>query len=101
LVQDADRHSSGFLIHGFESSLQQASLEVALGQAQVPQAWKASYGSAFSGDSSGAVVLGKLLRLSFPMMSEFGAPIYPSESKLVLKFSWRRKDAQLNEILIV
>jgi hypothetical protein len=33
-------------------------------------------------------------------MSEFGAPIYPSESKSVMRYSWKRKDAQLNKFLL-
>jgi hypothetical protein len=41
---------------------------VALGQAIVPQAWKADCGLAFPGVSSGAVELGERLHLSLPVM---------------------------------
>jgi hypothetical protein len=33
-------------------------------------------------------------------MSEFGAPIYHSESKSVMRYSRKRKDAQLNKFLL-
>jgi hypothetical protein len=42
----------------------------------------------------------KQLRLSLSVMSESRAPIYLSESKSVLRFSWKWKDAQLNKSLI-
>jgi hypothetical protein len=48
----------------------------------------------------GAATLGERLWLSLPVMLESGAPIYPLESKSVLRFSWKWKDAQLNKSLI-
>jgi hypothetical protein len=33
-------------------------------------------------------------------MSESRAPIYPSESKSAMRYSWKRKDAQLNKLLL-
>jgi hypothetical protein len=56
--------------------------------------------SAFPGVSSGAKELGERLRLSLPLMSESGAPIYPSESKSVMRYSRKRKDVQLNKVLL-
>jgi hypothetical protein len=85
---------------GVLCSSQQASPAVALGQAKVPQAWKAGCGSAFPGVSSEAEELGELLRLSLPMMSESRASIYPSESKSLIRYSRKRKDAQLNKFLL-
>jgi hypothetical protein len=34
------------------------------------------------------------------VMSEFGTPIYPSESKSVMRYSRKRKDAHLNKFLL-
>jgi hypothetical protein len=45
--------------------------------------------------------LGEQLRLLLLELLECGAPICPSESKLVLRFSRKWKDAQLNKSLIV
>jgi hypothetical protein len=33
-------------------------------------------------------------------MSEFGETIYLSESKSVMRYSWKRKDVQLNKFLL-
>lgn len=64
LVQDADQE--------LESSSQSALLEMVPSQVEVPQAWKANSGSAFSSDSSGAIGLGVRLNLSLPVMLEAG-----------------------------
>jgi hypothetical protein len=45
----------------------------------------------FDATLSGAVALGECLGLSLPMTSEFGAPIYPSESKSVPKLSRKQR----------
>jgi hypothetical protein len=44
--------------------------------------------------------LGERLRLSLLVMSESGVPIYQLESKSVLRYSRKWKDAQLNKSLI-
>jgi hypothetical protein len=57
----------------------------------------------FDQASSGQAALGERLCFSLPVMSECGAPIYPSESKLVLRYYRRSKvgrGAQLNASLI-
>jgi len=41
--------------------------------------------------SLGAAVLGERLCLSLPIMAESGAPIYPSESKSVLRYHRKSK----------
>jgi len=48
-------------------------------------------GSDFRVSSLGVIVLGDRLRFSLPIMSESGAPIYPSNSKSVLRYHWRSK----------
>jgi hypothetical protein len=68
------------------------SQQASSGQVKVPQPRKIGYGSAFPSVSSGAVELGERLRLSLPMMSESGAPIYPSKSKSTMRYSRKRKD---------
>jgi len=65
-----------------------------------PQAWKAGCGSAFPSVSLGAKELGERLRLMLHMMPESGASIYPSKSKSVMRYSRKRKDAQLNKFLL-
>ena len=45
----------------------------------------------FEFPSLGADALGERIRLSLPVMSESGAPIYPFESKSVLRYYWRSK----------
>jgi hypothetical protein len=50
--------------------------------------------------SSGTDALGERLRYSLPVMSESGVPIYPSESKLVLKFSRKNKVGKLDKHLL-
>jgi hypothetical protein len=50
--------------------------------------------------SSGANVLGERLHYSLPVMSESGAPIYPSESKSVLRYSRNHKIGKLDEHLL-
>jgi hypothetical protein len=82
------------------SSSQQASSAVVPSQAKVPQAWKAGCGLAFPGDSSRAAKLGEQLHLLLPVMSESGAPIYPLESRSVMRYSRKQKDAHLNKFLI-
>jgi hypothetical protein len=52
-------------------------------------------------DFSRAAAMVERLCFSLPVMLEFGAPIYLSESKSVLRFSRKRKDAQLKKTLIV
>jgi hypothetical protein len=53
------------------------------------------------GDCSlGADALGERLRYSLPMMSESGSPIYPSESKSVLKYSRKNKVGKLDKHLL-
>jgi hypothetical protein len=82
-------------------SLQQASLAVAPSQVKVPLAWKTGCGLAFPSFSSGAEDSGELLRLSLLVKLESRSHIYPSESKLVMKYSRKRKDARLNKFLLV
>jgi hypothetical protein len=45
--------------------------------------------------------LGERIRLSLPVMLESRAPIYPSKSESVMRYSRKRKDAQLNKFLLV
>jgi len=78
-----------------------SSQQASLGQAKFPQPGKAGCGSAFPSVSSRVVEFGKQLRLSLPVMTECGVPIYPSKSKSVMRYSRKRKDAQLNKFLIV
>jgi hypothetical protein len=53
------------------------------------------------GDCSlGADALGERLRFSLPVMSESGAPIYPSESKSVLTYSRKNKVGKLDKHLL-
>jgi len=56
---------------------------------------KAGNGLAFSGDLSGAAALGDRLRLPCPVMLEAGAPLFPLDSKPVLRYSRKMKDAKL------
>jgi hypothetical protein len=49
---------------------------------------------------SKAAALGERLRYSLPVMSESGAPIYPSESKSALKYSWKNKVGKLDKHLL-
>jgi hypothetical protein len=54
-----------------------------------------------SGDcSSGVDALGERLRCSLPVISESGAPIYPSESNSVFRYSWKPKVGRLDEHLL-
>lgn len=54
------------------------------------------------GDCSlGADALGERLCYALPVMSESGAPIYPAESKSVLKFSRKNKVGKLDKHLVV
>jgi hypothetical protein len=48
-------------------------------------------GSDFGVSSLGAAALGERLRFSLSVMSESGAPIYPSESKSVMRYHRRLK----------
>jgi hypothetical protein len=64
------------------------------------QAWKAGSGSAFPGDLSGEATLCDRLRLLRPVMSEAGAPLYPSDSKPVLRYSRKMKDAKLIGLIV-
>jgi len=60
-------------------------------------------GFSFGATSSGAAALGGRLRFSLPVMSKCEAPIYPSESKSVLRYYRRSKvgrGAQLDASLI-
>jgi hypothetical protein len=50
--------------------------------------------------SSGADALGERLRYSLPVMSESGAPIYPSDSKSVLSYSRKNKVGKLDKHLL-
>jgi hypothetical protein len=50
--------------------------------------------------SSGADALGERLRYSLPVMSESGAPIYPSESKSLLSYSRKNKVGKLDKHLL-
>jgi hypothetical protein len=50
--------------------------------------------------SSGADALGERLCYSLPVMSESGAPIYPSESKSVLSYSRKNKVGKLDKHLL-
>jgi hypothetical protein len=50
--------------------------------------------------SSGADALGERLRYSLPVMSESGAPIYPSESKSVLSYSRKNKVGKLDKHML-
>jgi hypothetical protein len=50
--------------------------------------------------SSGADALGERLHYSLPVMSESGAPIYPSQSKSVLRYSRNHKIGKLDEHLL-
>jgi len=62
-----------------------------------------SVGVSFSATSLGAAALGERLRFSLPVMSQCGAPIYPSKSKSVLRYYRRLKagrGAQLDASLI-
>jgi hypothetical protein len=49
---------------------------------------------------SEAAALGERLRFSLPVMSESGAPIYPSKSKFVLKYSLKNKVSKLDKLLL-
>jgi len=59
----------------------------------VDSAFEGSFpiGDSFSATSSRATTLGERLRFSLPVMSESGAPIYPSEFKSVLRYYCRLK----------
>jgi hypothetical protein len=60
-------------------------------------------GGSFGATSSGVAALGERLRFSLSVMSESGAPIYPLESKSVLRYYRRSKvgkGAQLDASLI-
>jgi hypothetical protein len=50
--------------------------------------------------SSGVDALGERLRYSLPVMSESGAPIYPSKSKSVLRYSRNHKIGKLVEHML-
>jgi hypothetical protein len=50
--------------------------------------------------SLGADALGERMRYSLPVMSEFGAPIYPSESKSMLKYSRKNMVGKLDKHLL-
>jgi len=54
----------------------------------------------FDATLSGPAALSERLRLLLPVMSNSGGPIYMLESKSVLKFSQKRKDAQLYKDLL-
>jgi hypothetical protein len=47
-----------------------------------------------------ADVSGERLCCSLPVMSESGAPIYPTESKLVLRNPWKPKVGRMDEHLL-
>jgi hypothetical protein len=49
---------------------------------------------------SEAATLGERLCFSVPVMSESGAPIYPSESKSVLKYSRKNKVGKMDKLLL-
>lgn len=49
---------------------------------------------------SEAAALGERLRFSLPVMSESGTPIYPSESKSVLKYSRKNKVGSMDKHLL-
>jgi hypothetical protein len=49
---------------------------------------------------SEAAALGERLRFSLPVMSKSRAPIYPSESKSVLKYSWKNKVGKMDKLLL-
>lgn len=51
--------------------------------------------------SLGVDALGERLRYSLPVMSESGVPIYPSESKSMLKYSRKNKIGKLDKHLLV
>jgi hypothetical protein len=70
--------------------------ETVLSQAIPSQSWKDVSGST----SSKAAKLGDRLCFSLPMMSESETPIYPSDSKKLLRYSQKLKDAKMNENLI-
>jgi len=72
-------------------------LETVLSRAIPSQSWKDVSGSA----SSKAAELGDRLRFSLPVMSKSRTPIYPSESKKLLRYSQKLKGAKMNENLIV
>jgi hypothetical protein len=48
-------------------------------------------GQLFMGVSSEVEELGEQLHLSLPVMSDSGAPIYPSESKSGMRYSWKQR----------
>lgn len=60
---------------------------------KVDSAFEGSFpaGDSFSTTSLGATALGERLRFSLPVMSESGAPNYPSEFKSVLRYYRRSK----------
>lgn len=49
---------------------------------------------------SEAAALGERLRFSLPVMADSGAPIYPSESKSVLKYSRKNKVGKMDKLLL-
>lgn len=65
-----------------------------MGQAE-SQAWLAGSGSTVSE----AAALSERLRLQLPVMSKARAPLYPSESTLVLRYSRKPKDAKLIKLI--
>jgi len=67
--------------------------EMVLSKAFPSQSWKDVSGLA----SSEAAELGNRLRFSLPLISEFEAPIYPSESKKLLRHSQKLKGSKMNE----
>jgi len=71
----------------------------ALCSGDLSQAWKAGSGSTFFGVLSGEAALGDRLRLSSLVMSEARAPLYPLDSKPVLRYS-RKKDAKLTSLIL-
>jgi len=58
------------------------------------------FGPAPSVCLSEATTLGERLRFSLPVMSESGAPIYPSKSKAMLKYSRKNKVSKLDKHLL-
>lgn len=60
------------------------------------RSWKDIRGSA----SSEAAKLGDRLCFSLPVISESETPIYPSDSKKLLRYSQKLKDAKMNENFI-
>jgi hypothetical protein len=70
---------------------QNASSETILSQEELSRSWKVGSVLAFTNGSSWAAELGDRFHFSLPMMLESEVPIYPSESKTLLRYFWKLK----------